>query len=222
LNNISKSTRELYSNIRSELIGIHYRVLLVKQLFTLQETNALLNYTAVTFFTTLKWDLLNTITIATSRLTDPAKSFKKFQNASLEQIIKSLDSKTYPRLIQSLTNILGQIKTKSSRIENWRNKWEAHRDLDIVQGNILLPATSLKEIDEIISLIGDFLNEFESIFQDTKIEINLYDNHLTAEEFNEMERLKIFPPNPYENMIFQDDGNTIIELIKKANIASHH
>lgn len=222
MNNISKPTRELYNNIRSELLGIHYRVLLVKQLFTSQETNNLLNSTAIKFFTTLKWDLLNSIVIAISRLTDPSESFKKFKNASLGQLIESLDSNVYSLLIQTLTSILGQIKEKSPRIENWRNKWAAHRDFDIVQGYITLPATSLIEIDEILSLIGNFVNEFERVCQDSKIEINLYDNHLTPEEFNETERLKIFPPNPYENIVFQDDGNTIIELIKKANVRSNN
>jgi hypothetical protein len=217
LNNISKSTRELYSNIRSELIGSHYRLLLVKQLFTSQDINDLLNKTAIRFFSTLKLDLLNTIVIAISRLTDPAKSFKNFKNSSLQQIIDSLDSSAYSELIGSLTNILGQIRAKSSRIENWRKKWVAHRDFEVVQSHTPMPATSLTEIDELLSLIGNFINEFERICQDPKIEINSYDNPITAEELDEIERLRIFPPHPYENMIFQDDGNTIIELIRQAN-----
>jgi len=218
LNNISKPTRELYSNIRSELIGIHYRVLLVRQLFTSQETNDLLNKAAIRFFTTLKWDLMNTIAIAISRLTDPAKSFNKFTNASLQQVINSLDASAYAGLIHSLTDILTQIKAKSSRIENWRKKWAAHRDFDVVQGHTPMPATSLTEIDEVLSLIGKFVNEFERVCQDPKTEINLYENPITAEELDEMERLKIFPPNPYENRHFlPDDGNTVIELIKQAN-----
>lgn len=218
MNSISKPTRELYSNIRSELTGIHYRVLLVRQLFTSQDTNDLLNKSAIRFFTTLKWDLLNTIAIAISRLTDPAKSFKKFKNTSLQQIINSLDTNAYSELIISLTDILVQVKAKSSRIENWRKKWAAHRDFDVVQGYAPMPATSLIEIDEVLFLIGKFVNEFERVCQDPKIEINLYDNPITAEELDEMERLKILPPNPYENRHFlPDDGNTIIELIKKAN-----
>lgn len=96
--NISKSTRELYSNIRSELIGIHYRVILVRQLFTSQDTNDLLNNTAIRFFAALKGDLMNTIAIAISRLTDPAKSFNKFKNASLQQIIESIDNRCLFRI----------------------------------------------------------------------------------------------------------------------------
>lgn len=218
LNSISKSTRELYSSIRSELIRIHYRVLLIRQLFTSQDTNDLLNKTAIRFFNTLKWDLLNTIAIAISRLTDPAKSFKKFKNASLQQVIDSLDSSAHSDLIHSLTDILVQIKAKSPQIENWRKKWAAHRDFDVVQGYAPMPATSLTEIDDILSLIGKFVNEFEHVCQDPKIEINLHDTPLTAEELDEMERLKILPPNAYENMIFQDDGNTIIKIIKQAKL----
>jgi len=221
LNNISKSTRELYSNIRSELIGIHYRVLLVRQLFTSQDTNDLLNKTAIRFFTTLKWDLMNTIAIAISRLTDPAKSFNKFKNASLQQIIDSLDSVAHSDLIRSLTDILAQIKAKSSRIENWRKKWAVHRDFDVVQGHTPMPATSLNEIDEVFALIAKFVNEFERVCQDQGVEY-IHDGIEPIEEFahrvSEGERLKIYAPIPYENRHFlPDDGNTIIELIKKAN-----
>lgn len=215
MNNISKPTRELYSNIRSELVGLYYRLILIRQLFTSKETNDFLNQAAIRFFTTLKWDLLDTIAIAVGRLTDSAKSFNKYNNCCLQQLIDSLDSSNQD-LISSLNNTLSQIKAKSSRIKNWRKKWAAHRDFDIVQGSASMPAISLKEIDDVLSLIGKFLNEFERIYQDRNSEIDLYNNPMAFKKFEETERLKIYPPNPYENMVFQDDGNTIIELIKQA------
>ena len=214
---LNKSTREIYRDIRSELIGVHYRLLLIRQLFTSEDTNNLLNKTALRFFTILKWDLFNTITIAISRLTDPPKSFNKYQNASLEQIINNLDSRAYSKLSQSLSKILLQIRSKSSRIGNWRKKWAGHRDFDVVQGSAPKPAISLPEINEVLVLIGKFLNEFEEVFQDPKIEINFYENPNAAKELEETERLKIFPPNRYEEMHFLgDDGDTIIEIIKKS------
>ena len=215
MNSTSKSSRELYGNIRSELIGIHYRLLLIRQLFSSQDTNDLLNKTAIRFFNTLKWDLLNTISISISRLTDSAKSFNKYNNASLQQLISSLDSISYPELFRSLRNILAQIKAKSSRIEDWRKKWAAHRDLDVVHGSAPKPVTSLNEIDEVVSLIRKFLNEFEDVFQDG--EINLYgksDTEVKNIADNEQLRIK---HEFYENMIFPDDGNTIVEIIKQAN-----
>lgn len=220
MNSISKSTRQLCGNIRSELIGILYRLLLIRQLFTSQDTNDLLNKTAIRFFNTLKWDLLNTISISISRLTDSAKSFNKYNNASLQQLIDSLDSISYPDLFRSLSNILAQIKTKSSRIEDWRKKWAAHRDLDVVHGSAPKPATSLNEIDEVVSLMRKFLNEFEDVFQDG--EINLYgksDTEVKDIADNEQIRIK---HEFYENMIFPDDGNTIVEIIKQAKSSKNN
>ena len=220
MNSTSKSSRELYGNIRSELIGIHYRLLLIRQLFSSQDTNDLLNKTAIRFFNTLKWDLLNTISISISRLTDSAKSFNKYNNASLQQLISSLDSISYPELFRSLRNILAQIKAKSSRIEDWRKKWAAHRDLDVVHGSAPKPVTSLNEIDEVVSLIRKFLNEFEDVFQDG--EINLYgksDTEVKNIADNEQLRIK---HEFYENMIFPDDGNTIVEIIKQAKSSKNN
>ena len=217
---ISKVARELYSNIRSDVIGIHYRRQLIAELFTSEEINELLNRTALRFFTTLKWDLLDTIVIAISRLTDPPKSFRKCSNASLLQLVLSLDSETDKELIRSLTSIWAQIQAKSTRITGWRKKWAAHRDLEIIQGAAPKPAISLVEVDEVLTLIGKFLNEFERVYQDLQLEIDLDTFPLSAEEFDEMERLKIHQPFIYENIhFFPDDGNTIIELIKKANVS---
>ena len=158
------------------------------------------------------------IVIAISRLTDPAKSLNKFHNASLHQLIQSLDTSTTSEIIKSLTEIFSQIKRKSSRIEYWRKKWAAHRDMEVVQGLAPKPAISLIEVDEVLTLIGKFINEFERVYQDTKVEINLYDNQFSVEELDEMERLKIHTPIPYENVRFlPDDGNTIIEFLNKAH-----
>ena len=221
MNAVSKPTRELYSNLRSEIIRIHYRLQLVRRLFVSLDIVDLLYKTAPQFFRTLRIDLMDTIVIAISRFTDPAKSFNQFDNASLQQLIHSLDSNIYSDLIRSLTNILDQIKAKSSRIEKWRKKWAAHRDFAVVQGLIPMPATSLVEIDVVLTLLGSFMNEFESVCQDRNIEY-VNDGTMPPEEFahliSEGERLKIFPPTSYENIRFYpDDGNTIIELVKKAD-----
>ena len=215
MNAISKLTRKIYHSIHLEVIGLYYRRLLIKQLFTQKDINDLLNKTAPRFFTTFKWDLLDVIAIAISRLTDPAKSLKKFDNASLEQLIDSLDPNSYSKLIHSLLDIHAQIKTKSSRLENWRKKWAAHRDLGVVQGITSPPPMSMPEVDEVLALFGKFLNEFERVCQDTE-PINLYNNPLSSEEFDEVAQLRIHRIN-YENMMFTDDGKTIVNLIKKAS-----
>lgn len=218
MNTISTSTRELYQSLRSEVIGVNYRVRVLRQMFTSEETVDLLNKTAIRFFTTLKLDLLDTIILAINRLLDPAKTFGKYPNASLQQLVESLDSTTHVHLIAILSATLDQIRAKSARIENWRDKWAGHRDLKVVQGLAPMPATSLPEIDEVMTLIGRFLNEFERVCQDLRVEINLYGKTASeVAEIAENEGLKIGTPTDYENMLFPDDGNTIIEIIKRGN-----
>ncbi|MDP1715771.1 MAG: hypothetical protein Q8L41_13605 [Anaerolineales bacterium] len=217
MSDIPNPTRELYQSLRSELIGIHYRLRVLRQLFTSQETVDLLNKTAYRFFNTLRNDLLDTIVLMTNHLLDPAKT-KKYSNASLQQLIDALDSTAYPGLVANLEDIREKIKSKSSRIENCRMKWGAHRDFDVLLGQASMPKTSLIEIDEVLGLIGEFLNEFERICQNLREEINLYDKSVfEVKEIAENERLKINPPIDYENMAFQDDGRTILDLIIRAS-----
>lgn len=90
----------------------------------------------------------------------------------------------------------------------------------MIQGDAPMPATSLTEIDDVLDLIGKFINEFERVCQDRGIE-NIRGDREPIEEYSrrvlERELLKIHAPIPYGNIIFSDDGITIIELIKRAN-----
>jgi hypothetical protein len=219
MNTVSASTRELYHSLRSEVIGVHYRVRVLRQFFTSQETVDLLNKTAIRFFTTLKLDLLDTIVLSINRLLDPAKSFNRFANASLQQLIDSMDPTIHLTLVGRLRALLDQTRLRSARLENWRDKWAAHRDLGVLRGQIPQPAISLPEIDEVLDLIGKFMNEFERVCRDPRVEFD-YDGTGTPEEFSqkvlEWERLKIGPPLDYANLIFQDGGESLIDLIKRA------
>jgi hypothetical protein len=200
------------------VIETHYRLRVFRQLFTSDETVALLNKSAIRFFTTLKWDLMDTIAITISRLTDPPKSRTKYLNASLPQLIDSIDASARPQLVSSLKAIFTQIKAKSVRIENWRRKWAAHQDFEVIQGQTPKPAMSLTEIDELLALIRKFMNEYENACQDPRVEINLYKKTaFEVKEIVENESLKIGSPTDYENMVFRDDGNTILNIIKRVN-----
>jgi len=217
MSTISKSTRELYRNLRLEVIGIHSRLRVLRQLYTSQEIVDLLDKTAYLFFNTLRNDLIDTIVLMANRLLDPAKTFNKYPNVSFQKLIDNLDPAAYPKLITSLKDILDTIKTKSKRLKNWRDKWVGHRDYDVLLGSASKPVISLMDIDEVLLWMGKFLNEFEDVCQDVP-EINLYNNPLSADEINEIIRLRIKKPTPYENRPFlPGDGDTIIELIKKAN-----
>ncbi len=61
-------------------------------------------------------------------------------------------------LTADLTDCLADIKSKTSRLKNWRNKWGSHWDLDVVLGHAPQPATSLAEIAQVLAGLQDFLN----------------------------------------------------------------
>jgi hypothetical protein len=196
------------------VIGIQYRLTVLRQLFTAQETVALLDKTAFRFFNMLRNDLLDTIVLMINRLLDPANTFNKYPNVSLQQLIDSIDIPVYSELIITLKDIRKEIKSKSARLEYWRDKWVGHRDYGILLGQAPVPAISLTEFDEVLLLIAKFLNKFENIFQDG--EINLYGkSDKEVKEIADNEQLRI-KHEAYKNMIFQDDGNTIVEIIKQA------
>jgi hypothetical protein len=218
MNTVSKLTRELYRDIRSEVIGIHYRLVILRKFFASQDTVNVLNKTAPRFFATLKYDLIDTLVLSIQRLKDPPKSSKKYQNASLEQLINSLDQVIYSQLICELQVILGQIKKDSPRISNWRNKWVGHRDYNVVIGEAEKPAISLPEIENVLYGLQKFLNTFETACQDIDVEWHINDGESFdqfAERFSEGERLKINPPDDYVNAIFLDGSTNLLRLIEQ-------
>jgi AbiU2 len=218
-NTIQKNTRELYQHLRSEVIGVHYRWKIFRQLFFSQEVVDLLNSSAGRFFSMLRLDLLDLISLALGRLTDSSKSLNKYPNVTLEQLIDSLDPNSHSELITVLRERLTDLKSKCARIENWRNKWAAHRDLHTVIEPITRVGFSPSDVETVLAALRSFMNEFERVCQDTNLTY-IYDNNISPEEngefFRESERLKIGPPTDYQEFPFADDGNTIIEILRKA------
>ena len=203
MSTLPQPTKELYHNIRAEVIGLHYRVKILRQLFTSQEIVDLLNKTAFRFFTTLRYDLLDTIVLAINRLLDPAKTFNRYPNASLQQLIDQIDIPENAASVAKLRDTLCQIKCKSHRLENWRDKWAGHRDLDVLLGNAPLPAISLVEVDEVLVLLQSFMNEFEETFQDPLEEVNLYGKtDADVKEIAKNLQLRIPSPTDYGNMCY--------------------
>lgn len=112
--------------------------------------------------------------------------------------------------------MLDVIKAKTTRLENWGDQWAAHRNYDVVLGKKPMPATSLKEISEVLARLAAFMNEFERIYQDPTREF-VFDDTISQGEYSksvlEWERLKIDSPTDYQNFPFTDDGETILKLI---------
>jgi hypothetical protein len=207
---LSKDAREIYANLREELLGLQYRYFLLNQLYADQDTYDLLLKVSRKIFYTHKADLLDLITIIIGRLCDSRDS-QHYEhndlNASLDQLIYYAG----PTTQRKLNRIRVKIINKSKRIRNWRNKWSGHRDAEIVQKIIPYPSMSVPEINEVITLIGNFLNEFEEEYSDKKVEYCNVD--VVAVE--EGERLRIHEPVSYTNTIYLDDGMQLVRIIKE-------
>jgi hypothetical protein len=217
MNPIESEARELYRDIRLEVINIHYRLVILRNFFTSQDTVNSLNKTAPRFFATIQNDILDMLIISINRLLDPSMSINKKSNASLEQLICNLNPKIYPQLIDDLKNILAQIKKDSVRISNWRNKWGSHKDYEVVTGIAPKPAVSFAEFDQVLSGFGKFLNKFEQACYDLNEEWHIDPNKTdeqNAEYIKERERLYIFSPIDYVNNIFLDDGTKLLRFIE--------
>jgi hypothetical protein len=219
LNATSAVTREIYQSVRGELKGIHYRLTVFRQFFTSQEAVDLVNRTAYFFFLMLRIDLLDTMVQAINRLLDPPKSLNIHDNASLEQLVDSLDSRKYELLISQLRSMLVDLRARSQRLKYWRDKQVSHRDLDVVLGQAPKPVTSLVEITDVFVGLQAFMNRFEGECQDPPVE-HVFSGTVSPQEFAqnalEWERLKIDRPADYQNMVWADDGNTIIDLVRTA------
>ena len=218
MNILSKSTRELYVSIRSEIIGIHYRFVILKKFYTTQDIVISLNNTAPMFFAMIRNDLLDYLTVSINRLLDPP-SIGKFRNASLKQLINCLDRSKYSQLVIDLKALFDQTKADSSRIEYWRKKWSGHRDFDVLTGAEPIPKISLPELDIVISDLYKFKNKFEGAFYDPnehrQMDPNKTDTQ-NAEDFEEFDRLRIREPKEDENMNFLDDGSSLLRIIRES------
>ena len=168
-NMIQKNTRELYQQLRSEVIGVHYHWKIFRQLFFSQEVVNLLNNSAERFFFVLRLDLLDLIPLGLGRLTDSSMTLNKYPNVTLEQLIDSLDPNSHSELIVVLREGLADIRSKCVRIENWRNKWAAHRDFNTVIEPITKIGFSPAEVETVLAALRSFMNEFERVCQDTNM-----------------------------------------------------
>jgi hypothetical protein len=221
MNAASRPTRELYRHLRSETSQVFFRWKVFQQLFSSPEVVELLKKLAPRLFFTLRSDLLDAIALSLSRLTDPSETRRGERNASLQQLINSPDVKTDAMLVQELNHHLYEMRDECKRIDIWRNKWTAHRDY---QSAVKVDPDwrigfSPREVNCALAELGAFMNAFENRFQDPPRPF-VYDNRVSPEEFarefRDFEDHKIDPPIHYDQIVFTDDGETLLDLLRKA------
>lgn len=189
---IPDSVREIFDDLKSEIVWTHCRWIMYRQLFdTNEERIDLLNECAGTFFNQLHTVLLDDVILSLSRLTDPHQAFSR-ENVVLSQLIEKLDENANSKLIIKLKERLEIIRKKCTNFRIIRNRRIAHRDLGTALKTFIdpLPRVSILMIEEALKEVCLFINEFEVYFTESE----------TA----------------YEQSIMTADGNSLIFALKKA------
>jgi hypothetical protein len=129
-----KAVSEVFDPLRNELIGIHERWALYRQVFGLEESRiGLLNRIADIFFGYTQWAMYLDVVLALCRYTDPSESSKKIghrPNLTLERLVNAVTANdaTFGGGLE--TNEWDAVKKwRDAHFEDIRSKRIAHNDL---------------------------------------------------------------------------------------------
>jgi hypothetical protein len=134
----------------------------------------LLNRAAGGFFRVVQDALWEQTLLHIARLTDPAMSARK-PNLSIRSLLAVVND---PRAKDAVSKAVDEALKASAFARDWRNRWIAHRDLDIAlerHPQSLAPA-SLKQVRSALDRIADVMNAVSRHYLDseTHFEGNLH------------------------------------------------
>jgi hypothetical protein len=188
---MSNATKEVFDYLKLEVLTLHVIWLRIfRPLFASEENAKLFYHATPNTFGVFQGALLDNVCLALTRLADPPQSMNK-DNMCLAQLINTLDPNADQDLIKTLETQLECFKQKCQLFRDRRNRWTAHRDLKTVQDMTIDPPPSFSRAD-----VEAALKELR-VFMD---EVQMYfENAATA----------------YEHTSMPDDGETLINLLKK-------
>jgi hypothetical protein len=173
-----ESIKEIFNELKNQVIWVHTKWENYRQLFgTTDKRLKLLSECAHTFFLITHNALIVDVLVSLSRLTDPAEDARGNKNLSFEQLKKQVEDDGDRELASRLGQILGELKEKFAGIRTRRNKLLAHYDLNIALKKVKLDNTSVKTIEEVLALAGDYMNAIEGHYCPTEI---LYEDGISS------------------------------------------
>lgn len=158
-----KPIQEMWATIKAEVVWLHGRWLIYRQLFgTNKERVALFNETAGTVAVIVQDVLLRDVQIAISKLGDPAAS-RKNKNLTLRRLQMELRNAGETDAAEQMDPLLETFETASATVRSRRNKWIAHSDLDTLLAARAAPlyGPSREEIETILSALREVMNCLE-------------------------------------------------------------
>lgn len=162
---------EVFEELRTEIVWLHGRWIVYRELYGESKKRIeLLNECASTFFYVMQDVLLGEVQVSLSKLTDPADA-GKFENLTLEQLQKRVESHGGQQLSMDLRALLDDLHRKCQPFRTWRNKRLAHLDLTTAMQSTAnpLPDISRQMIEEALQVVREYMNSIERHYCDTEM-----------------------------------------------------
>lgn len=190
---VPQSIREVYDTLQTELVWIHGRWKMYRQLFGTNSLRIdLLNESAGTFFYQLQQLWADYIVLEICRLCDPVETCGH-KNLVLRQIPILLDRQDHADLIKQLFELQILLDATIEPLRDRRNKKIAHNDLgcSLDSNDTAIPGVSRAMIEDCLRLLRQFMN-------------------LTGMHFGESEMA-------YEHFAMPSDGDLLLYRLKLAS-----
>jgi hypothetical protein len=183
--------QELWAELLTEVVWVHGRWIIYRQLFgTNEERVNLLNEAAGTVTWILQHLLLDDVQLSISKIGDPAGDGKR-RNLTLRRLQLDLNEVGQLSLATNLEPLLKAFEDSCSQIRYRRNKWIAHSDLATKLGARAVP------------LSGPSRSEIEAALAALRQALNFVELHYAGSQ------------TAYEHFVMKQDGeHLILELIR--------
>jgi hypothetical protein len=166
---IPDPAREVYVEISNEVVWLHARWIVYRQLFATSERRIdLLNQAAASVFYVVQTTLISDTIITLCKLTDGAQT-GKHHNLTLAQLLNRLRPIAPARLVHGLEGMLSDIDQRCAPFRLHRNKQLAHFDLSTALASTanMLPGITNEMIESAMQQIAAFLNRIQGHYDDT-------------------------------------------------------
>lgn len=189
---MKEETEKLFRALKSEVIDLHLRWMIYRQLFAGSEADVeILNRSGSNVFYLLQFWILDDVTLRLAKITDPPVQ-GKFENLSLERLSASLEGDSRDFVERELRPVLDRLGGACEKFRQLRNKRVAHRDLSHAIGlaEPPLPGISREDVETALLLVREAMNKTEL-------------HHSRSQ-------------TAYEQMIvpYDSDGNRLIKVLK--------
>lgn len=178
--------RDIWSAIKSEVIWLHARWIIYRQLYGISpERVDLLNRSASMLFYIFQMTLLNDVQLSLSKLSDPAGSGAR-RNMTLDMLLQLLKNAGETNIVEQLSSLVADYAISCERLRYRRNKTIAHFDLATMRSVKVAP------------LEGPSCEEIETALDALRKALNCVEFHYARSQ------------TAYEEIIMEGDGNLLI------------